>query len=130
MNNVELKFYDDTHKFFFYSCMSINDTSIEDRERVSLFYLLGLNQTTRENIRNIYDFDIDQIILEAPSAPFQTNGSRAITLLAFNLYNNYNEDNPTILETFCSQDFDLVPYVMVGILLRLGMQKPAHSLCE
>lgn len=130
MKNIELKFYDDTHKFFFYSCMSINDTSIEDRERVSLFYLLGLNPTTRENIRRIYDFEKDQIILEAPAAAFQTSASRAITLLAFNLYNNYNIDNPTILDTFCSQDFDIVPYMMVGVLLRLGMQKPAHSICE
>lgn len=120
-------FSDDIHKFFFYTCMDIEDMIASDVERVSLFYILGLCSTTRDNIRKIYDFEKGQIILEAPSAAFQTGTSRALTILAFNLYNNFNLEDTTILDVFCSLDRDMIPFVFEGIMLRLEMLKVSQS---
>lgn len=61
-------------------------------ERASLIYLLGILRVTREHIREIIDFENDEIQPECLSQPWVTPLARRTIMLAFNLYTNWTPD--------------------------------------
>lgn len=58
-------------------------------QRASLIYLLGILRVTREHIREIIDFENDEIHPECLSQPWVTPLARRTIMLAFNLYTNW-----------------------------------------
>lgn len=92
-----------------------------DPYRQSLFYLLALNEDTRKNIELLYNFESKGIIIEGLNEPFQTNTSIRITRLAYNLFNNYyDEQDParyTPEDIFYVFKQDLI-YTMEAIKIR------------
>lgn len=129
----ELTFYDEQHKQFFYKQVEKQHVKFSDVERISFFYLLGLMPETRQHFEEIYDVEWKGINVEAPSLAFQTGGTRAITKLAFILFNDYEElyglndiitAPPSLLKIFCSVDLEYVPFMYQAISLRLGLLHP------
>ena len=57
--------------------------------KVALVYLLGILRVTREHIREIFDFETDEIHPECLSRPWVTPLARRTIMLAFNLYNDW-----------------------------------------
>lgn len=103
------------HKKFYFTYLLNN----HDTNHKALFYCLGLSNETRQNIKNIYDFDTECIKPECLSAGWQTSNTRRIIRISFNLYCDciptmYNYENEedqineiqhySISDIFCSVD--------------------------
>lgn len=58
-------------------------------KRLALVYLLGLLKVTREHIRDIFDFENDEIKPACLSYAWVTPLARRTIMLAFNLYTNW-----------------------------------------
>ena len=91
----------------------------DDPYRNALFYLVGVSDSTRYNIKAIYNFQEKCIIPEALSSGWQTSSSRALTALAFDLYHG----SPVLPQTDPSQEQiedALELYSVSGIMSRLN----------
>lgn len=93
-----------------------------DAERKSLFYLLSLLEDTREHINDLYDFKENWIKPEGLNKGWQTGGTTKITMLAFNLYNGFNdEDNDySPLNLFSGVDSSNREYLLQSIRIRFS----------
>lgn len=67
-----------------------------DEYHFSLAYLLTLDRVCREHIKDLYDFNEDIILKDGLNKSWQTGTSRKTTLLAFNLWNDFDESNDSI----------------------------------
>ena len=89
-------------------------------ERLSFVYLLGILRVTREHIREIIDFDTDQIKPECLNMAWQTALSRRTIMLVYNLYcywmpSEYPEDcSPSAL----FDDDKIRKFMLHGIEIR------------
>lgn len=95
--NSPITYMDDEHKEFVMVCMAKACGQRYDCERMALFYTLGLMDTLRNNINALYDFKMNWIKREGLTNGFQTSGTRALTFLAFSLYNNFSQNIPLLL---------------------------------
>lgn len=106
-------FNGEEHEMFYNKYVS------NDPYRNALFYLVGVSDTTRYNIKAIYSFDERCIIPESLSAGWQTSSSRALTALAFDLYHG----SPVLPQADPTQDQiedALEIYSVSGIMSRLN----------
>lgn len=97
-----------------------DNTSIQDNERKSLFYVLSGNYDLYTNSGKIYDFDDHSIkmdCLDNGEVDF-TSGTRKLIHLAFNLYNGYH--GADILDIFSSLDSDNFDLAINAIYIRFG----------
>lgn len=88
----ELKFYDEAHEKYYNAFIERDCTREGDVERRAMFYALALYDDTRRHIDDIYNFNGSRIEPEGLYKPWQTSGSLALTCLAFNLYNDFNNE--------------------------------------
>lgn len=79
-----MEFIDRDHKDFFERMVAKTGTE-KDPYRKALFYTLGLIDTTRRNIGDIYNFNEHCPKFSAIRKPWQTSTSMRVTRLAFNL---------------------------------------------
>lgn len=124
----ELTYLNDDHKRFFETQLETYKVASYDRERVSLFYVLGLSSILREHINELYyEGGINPCAI---GLEFQTSGTKALTRLAFVLYNDFKEQrtedeehyySPSLLAIFCAVDRQLIPFMYQAISLRLGI---------
>lgn len=94
----QLLFKNEAHQNFLYTALKNNHIDLGDTERVAMFYVLGLMKEIRERINQFYDSEARCICPEVIKAPFQTSGTLALTRFAFQLYNNFEEPRPKLLE--------------------------------
>lgn len=73
-NEEHAAFFEKAHKRYTY-----------DAERLSLFYLLGLDEI-RPHLRDFYNFDSELISYEGFKKPYLTSSMKTAVLLAFSLY--------------------------------------------
>lgn len=114
--------YQDTyHQNRFYTYLTDANTSPSDNERISLFYLLSLDYVA-PHVHEIYDFeenslaDTPQHILEQS---WITGGSRRTLTLAFNLFNQFQNDSCTPSDVFSYGNLD---YLIQAIRLRYNRE--------
>jgi len=122
-----MKFVDYKHSEFF-NRMVITDECQKDSERLSLFYILGMCDTLRENYKSIYDFEERIVEPKSLRNGWQTGTSIKLTRLALNLFNGwhgYDHDNEeqvepavhyTPNELFCHE---LAVYALEAVKIRL-----------
>lgn len=79
-----MKFSSEAHKEFYEKYGAQYDG--DDRERQSLFYLLGVSEDTRRNVEGIYDFKNHCIRPECLTAGWLTSSSGALLRLALDLF--------------------------------------------
>lgn len=115
MSNV--KFISAAHQDFFLEMMSKCKTN--DCYHRAFFYVMGISDGTRANIKQMFNFKEDCIIPEGMHGGWQTSGSVRVCQLAFNLWNGYTEtdgkDSYTPYDLFCCS---YAPYFMEGIKVR------------
>ncbi len=74
------------HKEFYLK--NLKRCRYQDVYHRALIYSLGIDRDTREHIDEIYDFHSGYIKTECLYSGWQTSGSKKITRMAFNLYND------------------------------------------
>lgn len=84
-----MKFADKEHKEFFEQQV-IATHAQDDVYRKAMFYALGLTDTTRRHIEEIYDFKNRCPRFKIMCKAWQTSTSVQVIRLAFNLYNGYD----------------------------------------
>ncbi len=83
-------FKDQNHKNFYINSLN-KAQKLGDPYYESLFYILGLTETTKKHIDSIYDFDEDLIQPETVfRQPWQTSTSLRAVRMAYNLFNGFN----------------------------------------
>ena len=116
-----MKFKDLEHHQFYEGMMRMTK-SHNDPYRKALFYLLGLTETTRLYVHQLYDFDEQAIRLEGLHQGWQTSSTVKLTRLAFNLYNGYvSEGYPDAARNYSPYfmfDTNLLPYFFEAVKLR------------
>lgn len=113
-----MKFNSDDHKQFYEKYGARYEGN--DKSRQTLFYLLGISDTTRHNIKDIYDFEEKCIVPESLSAGWQTSSSSALTRLAFDLYHG----DPVLSEDTADAERELMLYSTSNTLGRLNEWLP------
>ena len=78
-----MNFINDDHKAFYEEHTA---KLYDDTERLALFYTLGISESTRKHIRDLYNFRERSIRPEGLAKAWQTSSTRALTRLAFDLY--------------------------------------------
>lgn len=130
MRTETLTFLNDVHQQFFYDTIKQYHIDLNDSYRVALFYVLGLHELTRSHIRDIYDFELDQINPECLAAPFQTSSSVALIQFAYVLYNDFEIEiengcskshYPSMLQMFAPIDRHLFKYLHQAVDLRFEL---------
>lgn len=115
-----MKFIDNEHKRFYEQMVST--ISPVDDHRKAMFYTLGLTDTTRRNINDIYDFAEHRPRFSAIRCGWQTGPSIRVTRLAFNLYNGYDGKGRTDMHSAYT------PYALFGCGLMEYMIEAARLL--
>lgn len=120
-----MKFMNKVHEDFFYNCMAKANASAGDRYTTALFYTLGLSETTRRIIRQLYDFDRRCINPDGLKAPEQTGTSVKVTRLAFNLFTDTipEETSESVCEAYTPVSIcscSLMPWMLEAIRIRFA----------
>uniref|UniRef100_UPI0040578068 DUF6075 family protein n=1 Tax=Acetatifactor sp. TaxID=1872090 RepID=UPI0040578068 len=74
------------HKLFFME--NLHRCRELDSYHLALLYCLGIDESTRVHINNIYNFKTGSIKIDCLQEGWQTSGSVRVVRLAFNLYTN------------------------------------------
>lgn len=129
-----MKFYNDEHQSAFLSLvnrMRADSCSVTlDVYKISLAYLITLDNVCRNHIDSIYDFEDDCIIPECLSEGWQTGTSRRTLLLAFNLFtgntlwlpdDDIRDCTPSDLFSYSGS---YLPYYLIAVELRFSENFP------
>lgn len=114
---MQIKFESKQHRNFFMEKMQACKN--QDSYHQAIFYALGINQDCRDHFQDVFDMKHDRIKPDGLNMGWQTSGSVATTLLAFNLWNGFtiesDEKASTPYELFsCGH----APYFFEAIKLR------------
>lgn len=94
---TKINFKSPAHKEFYETMLA--SAKRQDSYHRAFFYVAGISDMTRENIKRIFDFENDCIIPEGLHDGWQTSGTERISLMAFNLWNGYTEEGREDLST-------------------------------
>ena len=78
-----MNFINDDHRAF-YEKHTAN--LYDDREREAFFYLLGISESTRRNVKDLYNFRERILKPDGLGKGWQTSSTRALSRLAFDLF--------------------------------------------
>lgn len=92
-----IRFNSEAHELFYNEMLRI--TNQTDVYYKSFFYCMGICETTRKHIEDLFDFEEGGIMPEQLHQPFQTGTSYKVTRMAYNLWNNYVEEGAESLTT-------------------------------
>ena len=84
MTNSDIIFISEEHEKFYIK--QLNRLPSAGEYHKALFYCLGISETTRQHINDLYDFTIGCVKPECITAPWQTSSTTKVVRLAFNLY--------------------------------------------
>lgn len=91
------------HARFFFKMLK--KCTCQDTYHQSLIYCLGICRETRDNIKEIYDFETGLVNPACLHAGWQTSGSVQVTRLAMNLYSDcipsVSDANDEVKEAEC-----------------------------
>ena len=83
----DILFKSKEHEQFFFE--NLEKSKLKDEYHMAFFYVIGIADSTRQNINRLFDFKEDCIKLEGLHDGWQTGSSAKVSLLAFNLWNGY-----------------------------------------
>jgi len=113
-------FIDDEHRKIFHFFIKKDNLNLEDRERVSLFYILSFYDKFRKNINQFYDFENRGINSNVFDDMIFSDAERAIIRLAFHLFTGRGKYKATIKNTFWSSSGDFKTVSINAILIWLN----------
>ena len=92
-----IKFNSEAHELFYKEMLA--RTNQLDVYYKAFFYCMGICETTRKYIDQLFDFKEGGIMPEHLHQPFQTGTSYKVTRMAYNLWNDYVEEGAESLTT-------------------------------
>ncbi len=110
-------FYDEQHKQAYMNTLSKMKSF--DNYHHTIAYLFTL-PTVRTKINNLFDFEQDSIKVNGLSADWQSSSTKKITRLAFNLWNDYQDEYTNPADIFSTSD---APYLMQAVKLRFDIEE-------
>ena len=113
------------HNVRYNDLLQRDNTSPQDIERQSLFYILSGNQDLYSHIDSLYDFKEHSIKTEESQQADFSSGCRAMIELAYNLYNGFGDR--TIKDTFINLDNYNAILAINVIQLRFNIQESTYS---
>lgn len=122
-----MSFLDHAHQAFYEQAVAAEQAENEP-SRKALFYTLGLAQENQMHIDDLYDFHHHLIRTDGLAKAWQTETSRSVCRLAFNLFNGFHG-------RYYSQPIDytpwkifqntaLLPYLLQAVKLRFDNSDP------
>lgn len=111
-------FKDEKHREGYNILTKLDETKEDDFERKSFFYLLSLIAETRKHIGELYDFEKHIINHTGLEKPWKTPSTLAISRLAFNLYDNYIDDNIGVTSADILYLEEFRKYMLEALLIR------------
>ena len=113
------------HKERFYNLVETSKCYITDSERLAVFFILAGNDDLYMKRDSIYDFNNSWHIGGCINPQcFETtdfsSGVYKLVNLAFNLYNNYNENDKTLLDLFSGLDGKNFKLALNSIIVRFS----------
>lgn len=126
-----MKFISPEHRHFCEECLAHSKS--KDCYHQALFYTLGICPDTRTHVHDIFDFNKDRIKLDVFEREWQTSGSHKVCLMAFNLWNGYDNGRETTPENLFNSDY--APYFYGATLIRfehdsLIKSNPDKGMCK
>ncbi|ABR50059.1 hypothetical protein Amet_3974 [Alkaliphilus metalliredigens QYMF] len=92
-----IKFNSEAHELFYKEMLArTNQTDVYYK---AFFYCMGICETTRKHIEDLFDFKEGGIMPEHLHQPYQTGTSYKVTRMAYNLWNGYVEEGTESLTT-------------------------------
>ena len=91
-----MKFIDNEHKLFYEQ--KLKEIEKADAYSKATIYALAMCPVTRENFNDIFDLKNREINIKSINAAYQTDTSKKVTRLAFNLWNDCNYDSEEDIE--------------------------------
>ena len=91
-----MKFIDNEHKLFYEQ--KLKEIEKADAYSKATIYALAMCPVTRENFNDIFDLKSREINIKSIDAGYQTDTSKKVTRLAFNLWNDCNYDSEEDIE--------------------------------
>lgn len=119
-------FLDSAHQAFFEQAIAAEQAEAEPA-RKALFYCLGLTPQTREHINDLYNFRNHVIKDAGLRARWQSQETRKVCNLAFNLYNGYTGRNGIYAMDYTPWrlfDTPLRPYMFQAVDIRFPEDIP------
>lgn len=120
-----MKFIDNEHKEFYNEKLKLLNK--DDVFYRSLIYCLGISGVTRKHFKDIYNIEEKEININCINEGWQTNSSKKVTRIAFNLFNgcSYDSENDIDSEKLSSYyniseifNCNFAPYFIEAIKLR------------
>jgi hypothetical protein len=115
-------FIDEEHKKVFHFFIKKDKINLDDRERLSLFYILAFHDKFRENINQFYDFENRGIKSDVIDNLMFSDAEKALIRLGFHLFTGSNKYKATIKNTFWSPSGDFETVAINSILIWLNRQ--------
>lgn len=119
---ADLLFNGKEHEEFFHSCLARSHRDETDPYYASLFYALGIAESSRRIINSLFDFKDNCIKPEGLHDPAQTSSSLKCCRLAFNLFtDSVPSDDPSEIEKYSVSDVfccSYAPYFVQAIRIR------------
>lgn len=110
---MKIQFADTEHRAFYEQ--TIQRCRNTDSYHRALVYTLGLSPDTRSHFKDCFSIPEDCIEPDALSKGWQTSGSIALTRLAFNPWNGFDDNYCTPADLF---NHAYAPYLFQAIQLR------------
>lgn len=110
---MKIQFADNEHRDFYER--TIQQCRNTDSYHRALVYTLGLSPDTRSHFKDCFSIPGDCIDPDALSKGWQTSGSMALTRLAFNLWNGFDDNYCTPADLF---NHAYAPYLFQAVQLR------------
>ncbi len=112
------KFLDSAHQERFETLLKKDRTNPKDTERLSMFYIFAVNSDLFSKSKHLYNFFEHWIEPDALREVDLSHGTRALVLLAYNLYNGF--ECPSVRDVFCYLDHNCFEAAMNAIKIRFG----------
>lgn len=114
---AEIRFASKEHKEFY--IMMLQKSGNSDSFHRAFFYCVGISDTARRNVNQVFDFRNDRIKPDGLHEGWQTSGTMRLIRLAFNLWNGYTEQGAERMSTpYEMFDCSYAPYFYEAIKLR------------
>ena len=123
----KIMFKSKEHQQFYIDMM--RKCRVNDTYHQAFFYVLGLTEKTRTNIKQLFNFKAGHIEFNGLKKAWQTSTTMRTCLLAFNLWNGYEAEgentNYSPINLFACEP---APYFIEGIKLRYPEYFKNHNM--
>lgn len=112
-------FLNSKHKKRFINMIKIDNMSVSDIERASLFYIISGNDYLYDKRKYVYNYDDHSINLDFKDSDVEfSSGIHSLIKLGFNLYNGWADEDTTPFKLLANLDYDNLNLARYALMVR------------